>query len=245
MAILAFIALTLQPPLAANPARPADAPRETLISAPPNEAPRNSPVPSRIRSRAQEGWVIDSTAAMYLREWAACTVRNKRALSVALLATQLNSPEQRDIVDQLTGRRFARRTICARFRTMRIDNLVLRGAIAEALRRWEDDRRRLAGPVTRPRAPAETGSVVSLAQAGYCVNERQPEGVQRLMATRLGTQNSARAMEDLRDTMDACLPGNLRAADFHPILLRGALGEPYFLSRRGERPSEGAISPAT
>ena len=131
MAILAFIALSLQPPAApSSPVEPAESQSETVIAVPENEAGRGA-VPSRLRSRAQAAGMIDSAAAMYLREWAACTVRNNRSGSVALLATQLNSPDQAEIIDRLTGRRFTRRTVCARFRSMRVDNLVLRGAIAE------------------------------------------------------------------------------------------------------------------
>jgi hypothetical protein len=249
MSILGLVALSLQPAQpAASPdsaAGPIDARRETVIAAPLDEASPAPPFPSRIRSRTQDNWVIDSTAAMYLREWAECTVRNKRSISVELMATQLNSPEQAEIIDRLTGRRFARRTVCARFRSMRVDNLVLRGAIAEALRRWEVARRRPAGPLTPPAPPPAASLTASLAQAGYCITERQPEGVQRVMATRLGSRNSVIAIEALRETADACLPNNLRATDLHPILLRGALGEPYFLSRRGQRPGDGAATPAT
>ncbi len=246
MLIAGLIALSVQ---AAQPVAPpehavapADEQRETVIAAPSDEAARNSVIPSRLRRRTQSSGVGDSTAAMYLREWAACTVRNNRSGSVALLATQLNSVEQREIIDRITGRRFTRRTVCARFRSMRVDNLVLRGAIAEALYRWEEARRRPAGPLTRP-APPVSGLAASLAQAGYCVTERQPEGVQQVMATRLGTQNSVGAIGALRETMDTCLPDHLEATDFHPMLLRGALGEPHFLNRRDERLGGGAVSP--
>lgn len=247
MAILALLALSVQPaPAPAGPPGQPDPSRETIIAAPAGEASRNPPVPTRIRRQAQEGWVIDSTAAMYLREWAACTVRNNRSTSVALLATPINSPAQSEALNRLTGNRFTRRTVCARFRSMRVDNLVLRGAIAEALRRWEEGRRRAAGPLTGPApAPATTGSVASLTRAGYCLAERQPEAVQRVMATRLGTDASKGAIEGLEAAINACLPDTLEAADFHPILLRGALGEPYFFNRRDQRISEGAVSPAT
>ncbi len=247
MSIFGLIALSLQ--AAQPPATPADTPgpaeaqRETVIAAPSDEAARNSVVPSRLRRRTQEAGVEDSTAAMYLREWAACTVRNNRGASVALLATQLNSAAQGEIIDRLTGRRFTRRTVCARFRSMRVDNLVLRGAIAEALHRWEEARRRPAGPLTPPEPPAATGLATGLARAGYCVTERQPEGVERLMATRLGSRNSESALEALEDTVSACLPSDLRAMEFHPTLLRGALGEPYFLNGREQRVGAGAANP--
>ena len=245
MAILAFLALGLQPPAApASPAPPTDERRETVIAAPQSEATGNRTTPSRLGRRTQDAGVIDSVAAMYLREWAACTVRINRSGSVALLATQLNSPDQSQVIDRLTGRRFTRRTVCARFRSMRIDNLVLRGAIAEALYRWEEERRRPAGPLTPAAPPPDTSLAARLAQAGHCVTERQPEGVQRVMATRLGTENSESALAALRETMTACLPTDLRTMNFHPILLRGALGESYFLSRRDQWQGA-AVSPAT
>lgn len=247
MALLALIVLALQPPSPpAAPTAPADPRRETVIAAPPPEAARRTArVPTRIRRETRDGWVIDSAAAMYLREWAACTVRNNRSTSVALLGTALNSPAQSEALDRLTGRRFTRRTVCARFRSMRVDNLVLRGAIAEALQRWEERRRRAAGPLPRPAAPNPVSSVASLARAGYCVAERQPEAVRRVMATRLGTDDSEEAMGALQEAVDACLPDTLQAADFHPIMLRGALGEPYFFSGRDQRFGGGAVSPAT
>jgi len=244
MAILAFIALSLQPPPpAAGPVPPADTQRETVIAAPSNEAARSPTVPSRLGRRTPDAGVIDSLAAIYLSEWAACTVRLNRSGSVALLATQLNSPEQSAIIDRLTGRRFTRRTVCARFRSMRVDNLVLRGAIAEALYRWEEARRRPAGTLTPPALPPDASVAARLAQAARCVTERQPEGVQRVMATRLGTENSESALAALRETMTACLPTDLRTMNFHPILLRGALGESYFLSRRDQWQGAAAVSP--
>jgi hypothetical protein len=230
--LLAIAALALQPAQAPDPAVPAPDPRQVTVIEREGEA-EEIPLASRIARPVTEGFAPDPIAALHLREWADCIVRIYRPASLDLLATPLNSPEQAAIINRLTGHRFTRRTICARFRTMRVDNLVLRGAIAEALYRWEERRGRSAGPlVPPPPAPAAAGAPALLAQMGRCVVERDPEAAARVMATRPGTGAARRALAGLSGRVGACMPTGLRAREIHPLTLRGALGEPYYHRRR-------------
>jgi hypothetical protein len=244
MALHAVIVLALQttpvaaaqPPAAAPPAPAATPapPREqvTVIERTGND-PREVPLNSRIAQSPDDNVASDPVAGMYLREWADCIVRIYRPASLSLLATPLNSPEQTQIIDRLTGHRFTRRTICARFRSMRIDNLVLRGALAEALWRWETRRERSAGPLAAPpSAAAASGRPALLAQAGRCLVEATPDGVARLMATRPGTRGSQRALAAMSEQIDECRPAGLPAWEVHPLALRGAVGEAYYLKVR-------------
>lgn len=246
--LLAIASLAFQAAQAPAPPAPTPAdPGVTVIEQAAEERPEPPPLNSRISRSASDEFASEPVAAMHLREWANCIVRIYRARALELLATPLNSPDQTAIINQLTGHRFTRRTVCARFRTMRVDNLVLRGAIAEALTRWEERRRRSAGPLA-PAAPALAagGRPALLAQMGRCVVERDPAGAERLMATRPGTRASREALAGLADRIDACLPTGLRARHFHPLTLRGALGEPYYLRRRsteGGSLSSGAATP--
>jgi len=232
MVLLIIAALALQPAQAHDPAAPAPNPREVTVIEREGDA-EEIPLASRIVRPVTDGLAPDPIAALHLREWADCIVRIHRAPSLALLATPLNSSEQATIIDRLTGHRFTRRTICARFRTMRVDNLVLRGAIAEALYRWEERRGRSAGPlVPPPPPPAAASPPALLAQMGRCVVERDPEAAGRVMATRPGTGASRRALAGLSGRVAACMPTGLRTREIHPLTLRGALGEPYYLRRR-------------
>ena len=235
MTPVALAALLLQvaqpaPPAASTP--PPDPSQVTVVERTGEES-EEIPINSRIGRRVAD-FAADPVAGMHLREWASCIVRIHRPRALALLATELNSPEQTEIIDQLTGRRFTRRTVCARFRSMRVENLVLRGAIAEALRRWEVERGRSAGPLPPelPPVPQSAGVQAQLAQMGRCVLDRDPDGVERVMATRPGTGSSARTLSQLSAVIAACLPAGLRVRDVHPLALRGALGEPYYLRRR-------------
>lgn len=242
--LLAIAALALQPAPPQGPAAPpAQGTEVTVIDR--DARAETPPINSRITRPANDGFAPDSVAAMYLREWADCVVLMNRARSLALLATPLNSPEQTVILNQLTGHRFTRRTVCARFRSMRVDNLVLRGAIAEALSRWEQRRRRSAGPLAEMApAAAPAGRPALLAQMGRCVVERDPDAAERVMATRPGSRASRQALAGISDRIDSCLPAGLRARDIHPLTLRGAIGEPFYLRRRNQeaRPANAAAS---
>lgn len=235
MAPAALAALLLQGAQPASPAasEPPPDPSEVTVVERGTEEQEEVPISSRIERRIDD-FAADPLAAMYLREWANCIVRIHRPRALALLATPLNSPEQSEIIDQLTGRRFTRRTMCARFRSMRVENLVLRGAIAESLGRWEGERGRSAGqlPPELPPVPQSAGVQAQLALMGRCVMERDPDGVERVMATRPGTGSSARTLSQLSGPIAVCLPAGLRVRDVHPLALRGALGEPYYLRRR-------------
>jgi len=234
MSLLAIAALALQPVQAEVPSPPPSQDSDVTVIDRDARA-ETPPLNSRIARRGSDGFAPDPVAAMLLREWANCVVLMNRPRALALLATPLNSREQATIIDQLTGNRFTRRTICARFRTMRVDNLVLRGAIAEALDRWEERRRRSAGPLdAAPMAATAAGRPGQLAQLGRCLVERDPEAAGRVMATRPGTRAAREALAGLSDRIDGCLPAGLRARDIHPLTLRGAIGEPYYLRRRSQ-----------
>ncbi|HEX8216956.1 MAG TPA: hypothetical protein VF577_05785 [Allosphingosinicella sp.] len=246
--LLAIAALAMQPaPPPASSLPPPQGQDMTVIE---RETEAEVPLNSRIARSVEREFAPDALAVMYLREWSDCVVMMNRARSVALLATPLNSPEQSVILNQLTGHRFTRRTVCARFRTMRVDNLVLRGAIAEALARWEERRRRSAGPLDAAAPPAAAGGRAAvLAQMGRCVVERDPDGAERIMATRPGSRASRQALAAISDRIDACLPPTLRARRIHPLTLRGAIGEPYYLRKRnreaGPLSSAGAAQPGS
>ncbi len=256
MALLAIAAaLALQPAPAPPPAvaaPPANSNEVTVLERTGND-PEEVPVSSRIARTPVDNVAADPAAAMYLREWADCIVRIYRPRALSLLATSLNSDAQSRIIDQLTGHRFTRRTVCARFRYMRIDNLVLRGAIAEALWRWEDRRKQSAGPLAAAAAEAAASAQAAaadrpalLARLGRCVVERDPEGAARVMATRPGTRSSREALEALRERVTACAPPGLPTRDLHPLTLRGALGEPYYLRARTATSAPAAsASPST
>jgi hypothetical protein len=248
MSLLAIAALALQTAQAQDAPVPAPVDgRVTVIQRAEDERER-PPINSRIARRDDSGFASDPVAGMLMREWADCIVRIHRGRSLALLATPLNSPEQSALIDQLTGHRFTRRTICARFRSMSIDNLVLRGAIAEALFRWEGRRRRPAGPLAAAPLPLDASARPAvLAQMGRCVVERDPDGAGRVMATRPGTRSSRRAVAALAEQIDGCLPSGLRASGIHPLALRGALGEPYYHRRRsqGRTPDAAPTPPAS
>jgi hypothetical protein len=235
VAPVALAALLLQVAQPASPAASERAPdpSEVTVVERGTEEQEEVPISSRIGRRVSD-FAADPVAAMHLRDWANCIVRLHRARSLALLSTPLNSAEQTELIDQLTGRRFTRRTVCAGFRSMRVENLVLRGAVAEALQRWEEARRRSAGPLPAflPPVPRSAGLQAQLATLGRCVVERDPAAVARVMATRPGTNSSARSLSALSELIHACLPSGIRARDIHPLALRGALGEPYYHSRR-------------
>jgi hypothetical protein len=222
------------PPAASPPAGPNR--QETVMERTGND-PEDVPLASRIARAPVDNVAADPAAAMYLREWSDCIVRIYRPRALALLETALNSPEQTRIIDQLTGHRFTRRSVCARFRYMRIDNLVLRGSVAEALWRWEERRKRSAGPIAASAAAAAVPQSAAdrpalLARLGRCVVDRDREAAARVMATRPGTRASDEALAALRRHVAACAPPGLPTRDLHPLSLRGALGEPYYLKAR-------------
>jgi len=74
---------------------------------------------------------------------------------------------------------------------------------------------------------------------GRCAVQRDAGGVARVMATRPGTGSARRAIAELAPTIDACMPAGVHRRDTHPLALRAALGEPFYISRRG------AASPAS
>jgi hypothetical protein len=263
LAIAAALALQPAPapapaPAATQPAAPVAQPAAPPTAAVPGQEtviqrtgdpPREVPISSRIARQPVDNVAADPAAAMYLREWADCIVRLYRPRALSLLATPLNSEDQAQIINQLTGNRFRRRTVCARFRSMRIDNLVLRGAVAEALWRWEDRRKRSAGPMPPAAQTAQEAAdrAALLARLGRCVVNRDPQAAARVMATRPATRSSNEALAALRQHVAACAPPGLPTQSLHPLTLRGALGEPHYLKARtaSSAPANETAEPAT
>lgn len=231
MALLPALLTLLQ--TAAEPIpQPANPQRETVIVAPAPEGEKQPPIRSRIGREQPALQAADPLAAMVLREWANCIVRTRRRDALALLATPVNSEAQTAAIEDLTSRRFGWQSICVRTRMMRVDNIVLRGAVAEALHRWEKHRRRSAGPLAAAPPPAPVGRPAQLVLAGHCVVEADPAAVAAVMETRPGTNGSLDALEALAPQLNACLPEGMEASDFHPLMLRGLLGEPFYLNSR-------------
>ncbi|HEX8194330.1 MAG TPA: hypothetical protein VF552_15665 [Allosphingosinicella sp.] len=239
------------PPATPSAIPPGESTRDVTVIERASEEREEVPLASRIARSVADNAAADPAAAMYLREWSDCIVRIHRPRALALLETPLNSAEQGRIIDQLTGHRFTRRTICARFRYMRIDNLVLRGAVAEALWRWEDRRGRSAGPIAVSAAAAAAAAQNAadrpalLAQLGRCLVERDPQATGRVMATRAGTRASREALAALQPRFAACAPAGLPTRDLHPLAVRGALGEPYYLKMRAASAAPQPAAPAT
>ena len=207
--------------------------RETVIVAADGAVREAPPLNSRIRRERAPIQASDPVAAMMLREWANCIVRTRRRDALALLATPLNSAAQAEAIDGLTSRRFGWNTVCVRTRMMRVDNIVLRGAVAEALHRWEQRRGRAAGPlVPAPPPPAAANPRRRLVLAGRCLVEADAGAVAGLMEVRPDSNQSQDAVQALAPKLDECLPDNISAEDFHPLLIRGALGEPFYLASR-------------
>lgn len=226
-----LVALLLSQPAPTVP-EPAPDDRVTVIIAPHEQGEEPPPMNSRIGREESALRASDPTAAMLLREWANCIVRSRRRDALALLATPPNSLAQAEVIASLTQSRFGWRSLCVRTRLMQVDNIVLRGAIAEALHRWEVRRGRAAGPLSPSALPAESNERwAQLLRAGRCVVEADPAAVAAVMDTRPATHSSQQALRALAPDIEQCLPG-ITAEDFHPLMLRGALGEPFYLQSR-------------
>lgn len=233
--IIAALALAIAA-LATGQASPAAAAPEPAPASPTliERAPvpeEDVPVASRVTRPVNYVTANERDAAWTMHRFAECLVRTRRSQMLELLGTRLNSPEQARIVRDVIGRR----SICLGARAMRIDNVLLRGAVAEALYRREQ-----AGRPTGPldRAPELVASdpgrsqAIALAQFGRCMVRNNPAAVEALIAARPGSREERSAMTRLGPGYDACLaPGQRR--DQHPLLLRGSLAEAFYLHVRG------------
>lgn len=205
----------------------------TVIVAPDQGDEETPPMNSRVQREQPTIQASDSVAAMMLREWANCVVRTRRRDALALLATEHGSAAQAEVIERLTTSRFGWRSMCVRTRMMEVDNILLRGALAEALYRWENRRGRSAGPLEPPDPPdAVEDRSGQLVAAARCVVESDSSAVAALMEVRPDGRNSNDAVYALAPKLDECLPDGTHPEDFHPLLIRGALGEPFYLASR-------------
>ena len=192
---------------------------------------RDVPVSSRVPRRVNYVTSRERDAAWTMHRFAECLVRNRRAQMLELLGTRLNSPEQAVIVRDVIGRR----SICLGARAMRIDNVLLRGAVAEALYRREQRGGRtgpLAGPPELPAADPRRNPAAALARFGRCLVASDPSGVQALIEARPGSEVERSALAALTPGFRPCLAEG-QTPDPHPLLLRGALAEAFYLHSRG------------
>jgi len=193
------------------------------------------PVGSRVYRRQTPVTASEQDAAWTMHRLAECLVRTRRRQMVALLQTRLNSPEQMDIVEDAIGWK----TRCLQARTMAIDNVLLRGAVAEALYRQEL-RGRDVEPLERAPAAARGDPARHLAPAmetfGRCMLNRHPETSSALIGTRPGSRQEREALEGIQQVMNECLTLDTERAR-HPLMMRGAIAEAFYLRRKGLLPT--------
>ena len=228
-------------PPPADPAAPVGSPTVVERAPSPDE---DVPVASRVPRRVNYVTARERDAAWTMHRFAECLVRNRRAQMLELLSTRLNSPEQAAIVRLVIGRR----SICLGARAMRVDNVLLRGAVAEALYRRELEGR-ATGPIERApelvvsdprRSPA-----AALASFGRCVVANNPAGVRTLIQAKPGSRAEGAALTALAPGYAACLPPGQNRPERHPLLLRGAFAEAFYLHSRGLLPGNAQQSRGT
>lgn len=224
------IALVLAAAQTAPAPRPASPTSPTVIQrvATPDE---DVPISSRVARSADYVTADDRYAAWTMHRFADCLVRTRRGGMVDFLATPLNSVEQARLVRDMIGWR----SMCLRARAMRIDNILLRGAVAEALYRRE--RRGLptgeidAAPELAAADPGKSPPA-ALSRSARCVVRGNPGGVKALVEAKPGTGAETAALAALQPAYSACLaPG--QKPEKHPLMLRGALAEAFYLHWRG------------
>lgn len=189
------------------------------------------PLGSRISRSSDYVTAGERDAAWTMHRFAECLVRTREGQMIELLSSRLNSPEQMRIVRDVIGWR----SRCLRARSMQIDHILLRGAVAEALYR-QQLRGREVGVVERAPAMLEADPARSTAAAlerfGRCMVARHPELVRPLIGTRPGSQQEEAALTAIEAALPACLPESPRRAR-HRLLLRGALAEAFYLHVHG------------
>ena len=213
MIALALLLAATQPPAETAPGSPNRSRFENVAT--PEE---DVPIGSRVQREADYVTASERDAAWTMHRFAECLVRTRQGQMLELLATRLNSPEQNRIVRDVIGWR----SRCLQARSMQIDNVLLRGAVAEALHRQE-----LRGR-----------SVGRLDRFGRCMMTRYPDTARALIGTRPGSREERTAMEGISPRVAECLPPSPRRAR-HPLLLRGAIAEAFYLDHQGLLPAGG------
>ena len=224
-----LLALAQAPPTNAPPAPPGSSRFEKL------ETPeREVPVGSRLDRPADHVTASENDAAWTMHRFAECLVRTRAEQMLELLSTGLNSPEQNRIVRDLIGWR----NRCLRARSMQIDHVLLRGAVAEALYRQTQRGRdigRLDRAPPRLRADPRRNSSAALEHFGRCMVARHPDRVRPLIGTRPGSREEREALQGITAGFADCLPESPRRAR-HPLMLRGAVAEAFYLDSQGLLP---------
>lgn len=198
------------------------------------------PVGSRVARTPTYVTASENDAAWVLHRLAECLVRTRQEQMLDLLSTRLNSREQMRIVRDAIGWK----TRCLQARSMALDNILLRGAVAEALYRQEL-RGRTVGRIDHPPAPLSgdpaRSSAVALERFGRCMITRYPDRAEAIIGTRPGSDQEEAALERITEVLPVCLPEAPRRAR-HPQLLRGAIGEAFYLNRHGLLSAGGAMA---
>lgn len=228
MIALAFALFTAQPAAPAPaPAPPPTSSRFENVATPQED----QPLGSRVARRTDHITAREQDAAWTMHRFAECLVRTRQRQMLELLATRLNSPEQQRIVRDVIGWR----SRCLRARSMQIDNVLLRGAIAEALYRQELRGKEVArlerAPEMLAADPARDSSA-ALERFGRCMMTRKPELVRALIGTRPGSDEERAALAGIATALPLCLPPSPERAR-HPLRLRGAVAEAFYLHRHG------------
>jgi hypothetical protein len=198
------------------------------------------PVGSRVQRTPTYVTASEHDSAWVLHRLAECLVRTRPEQMLELLSTRLNSGEQTRIVRDVIGWR----TRCLQARSMALDNILLRGAVAEALYRQEL-RGRSVGRIDQAPPPLAgdpaRNSAVALERFGRCMATRYPDRAEAIIGTRPGSDREEEALDRITEVLPDCLPAAPRRAR-HPQLLRGAIGEAFYLNRHGFLAGSGAMA---
>lgn len=189
------------------------------------------PVGSRVQRAPTYVTASENDAAWILHRLAECLVRTRQEQMLELLSTRLNSREQTRILNDAIGWR----TRCLQARSMALDNILLRGAVAEALYRQELRGREVGRIAHAPQALSgdpTRSSAVALQRFGRCMVARHPDRAEAIIGTRPGSDREEAALVRIMEVLPECMPQAPRRAR-HPQMLRGAIGEAFYLDRHG------------
>lgn len=189
------------------------------------------PVGSRLARQSDRVTADEQSAAWTMHRFAECLVRTRERQMVEFISTRLNSPEQNRIVRDVIGWK----SRCLQARSMQIDHTLLRGAVAEALYRQELRGRQIdrvqRAPELLEADPARNSSA-ALERFARCMMARYPEVVRPLIGTRPGSRQEREALAAIRTILPNCLPPAPPRAR-HPLMIRGALAEAFYLHHHG------------
>lgn len=238
--ILTALLLTLAQP-SSPPASPptTDSSRIEKLPTPEEEVP----VGSRLARRGERVTTDEVTAAWTMHRFAECLVRTRERQMVDFISTRLNSPEENRIVREVIGWR----SRCLQARSMQIDHTLLRGAVAEALYRQELRGRDIPTVARAPEmldADPARNSSAALERFARCMMMRHPQVVRPIIGTRPGSRQEREALTPILAVLPDCLPAPSPRAR-HPLRIRGALAEAFYLHRHGLIPGGQAVTATT